>query len=798
MGVIYKAEDIKLKRTVALKFLPHALTVDEEGKRRFIQEAQAASALNHPNIITIYEIDEVDGNSFISMEYVDGGNLKTVLNNGQIPFERFLDIVTAVSEGLSKAHNLGIIHRDIKSENILMTSDGRPKITDFGLAKLKGSGTITLAGKALGTAAYMSPEQAQGEELDARSDIFSLGVVFYELLTGQLPFRGMHPMAIMYSIVNEEPMTPSTIRSDIPKQIENVISRTLLKDKNSRYQSLENLLDDFKKLRTGSQIAIEPVVETSKAKAVAVLPFEDLSPNQENEYFANGITDEIITDLSNVASLRVAPRASVMPYKKSPKEMRQIGSELDVEFILQGSVKKFGEKIRVTTQLTSVADGFHLWAEKFDGEMKDIFDIQDNVSRQIVAALKLKISPTEIREIGKKPTANIQAYDFYLKGRDYYFQEGKTNIDYAMRMYEKALEIDPDFALAYTGLGDAYVSKYMTFFDKSTTWLDEAERTCKRALNLDAKLPEAYRALGRVYQFKKNYPQAEEQFNKAKQLKPDFMEAYRSLAWLYLDQGKVTDAVKLAEKALEIRPMDRETYLLLGLAYQDQARYREAIKQYNKAIEISPDYFRAYYHKGQIHQRMGEFRKAIENYGKAIGLIQEPYLYIDLGWCYMMEGRLDLAIDTLKKSIELALLDYRAYYYLGLVYEKKGEKWMAAASYDSAVVLCRRQISEDPDEPLLYSTLSLALTILKKKDEAEEAIQKAVGLGQGNGLILFDLARVYALRREIPKAIKYLGQALDSPLSPTGAEALSDPHFDSIKDNQEFQTLCSSHLITLA
>src|SRR4030067_2673084 len=247
MGVIYKAVDTKLNRIVALKFLPHAVTMDSEEKHRFIQEAQAASALNHPNIITIYEIDEVNGNSFISMEYVDGGNLKKLLSESNVSTDRFMEIASAVTEGLAQAHKRGIIHRDIKSENILLTSDGRPKITDFGLAKLKGSGTITLAGKALGTAAYMSPEQVQGEELDGRSDIFSLGIVFYELLTGQLPFKGMHPMAIMYSIVNEEPLTPTQLRSDIAPAIESVISRALVKNKEQRYQSLDQMLEDLRK-----------------------------------------------------------------------------------------------------------------------------------------------------------------------------------------------------------------------------------------------------------------------------------------------------------------------------------------------------------------------------------------------------------------------------------------------------------------------------------------------------------------------------------------------------------------------
>jgi non-specific serine/threonine protein kinase len=796
MGVIYKAQDIKLNRLVALKFLPRAVTADSEEKQRFIQEAQAASALNHPSIITIYEIDEIDGEAFISMEYVDGGSLKNLLSESQVPLDRFLEIASAVTEGLSRAHQMGIIHRDIKSENILLTSDGRSKITDFGLAKLKGSGTITLAGKVLGTAAYMSPEQVQGEELDARSDIFSLGIVFYELLTGQLPFKGMHPMAIMYSIVNEEPLTPSQVREDIPRPLENVISTALRKKKEERYQSLDLMLEDLKKVQSGTLVLAVPAAEKPPLKTVAVLPFEDLSPTKENEYLANGMADEIITDLSQIGSLKVTPRSSVLGYQANVKDLKEIGKELQVEYVLQGSIKKFGEKIRITAQLTSVSEGFHLWAEKFDGELKDIFEIQDHVSQEIVSALKLKLTPSEIREMVKKPTANVEAYDFYLKGRDYYSQGDKTNIDFAMRMFEKALEVDPDFALAYAGLGDAYVTKYMAYFDKSATWLDEAERTCKRALNLDSSLPEAHRALGRVYQFRRKYPEAEKEFQTAVQVRPDYAEGHRSLAWLFLEQGALDKAILVGKKVLETRPLDKETYLLLGLIYQDQKNDRQALEMFDKAIDIAPDYFRAYYQKGQIYQRMGDYKTAMENYQKALQFGLEPNLHIDLGWTYLLEGQLDAAVESFKKSIELGLFDYRAYYFLALAYHKKEEKWMAAASYDSAVVLCRRQITEDPQDALLYSTLSLALTALKRLPEAGEAALKAFNLDPENGMILYDLARVYALQNDPQKASEILKKALKNPLSPTGSEAVRDPHFEKLSQNSDFIALCESHKYT--
>ncbi|OGC84153.1 MAG: hypothetical protein A2V73_06980, partial [candidate division Zixibacteria bacterium RBG_19FT_COMBO_42_43] len=607
MGVIYKAEDTKLYRTVALKFLPTSLTRGTEEKTRFIQEAQAASALNHPNIVTIYEIDEVDGDSFISMEFIEGKNLKDMLKEGPLTLEQFFEIAIQTAEGLSKAHQKGIIHRDIKSENILVNPDGLVKITDFGLAKLKGAAGLTLAGSVLGTAAYMSPEQANGEEVDQRTDIFSLGIIFYEMLTGDLPFKGMHPMAIMYAIVNEEPLSPRSLREEVPEELENIISQALAKKKEDRYQNLILLLEDLKTLTTGGKIKVKKTEAEPHVKSIAVLPFGDLSPNKENEYFSNGMTEDIITDLSQMGELRVTPRSMVANYQDSKKDLKQIGKELKVDYILEGSVRKHGEKIRITAQLTNVADGFHLWAEKFDGELKDIFEIQETVSKRIVEALKLKITKTQIQEIVKKATVNPLAYDFYLKGQEYNYKEGKTNIDFAMRMYEKALEVDTNYPLAYAGLADSYVNKYMAYYDRSTAWLDEAERACKRALNLDQNLAEAHRALGRVYMHKKKPEQAITEFKKAIELKPDYFEAYRSLGWLNEEMGNFEETVKYAKKSIEIKPLDKESHLLLGLTYFDMGNYGEALKMFDQALEIAPDYYRAYYSKGNVFQRQGKF-----------------------------------------------------------------------------------------------------------------------------------------------------------------------------------------------
>lgn len=786
MGVIYKAQDTRLNRLVALKFLPQSLTRSSEEKNRFIQEAIAASALNHPNIVTIYEIDEVDGDSFISMELIEGKNLKDLIQAGPLSLEQFFNIAFQTSEGLNKAHQKGIVHRDIKSENVLVNSDGIAKITDFGVAKLKGAAGMTLAGTVLGTTAYMSPEQANGEEVDQRSDIFSLGIIFYEILTGELPFKGVHPMAIMYAIVNEDPLSPKSLREEIPVGLENIISKSLAKNKEERYQTLSVLLEDLKTLTTGGKIQIKKADQKAELKSIAVLPFEDLSPNKENQYFSNGITEDIITDLSQIAQLRVTPRSVAANYQDNKKDLKQIGKELKVDYILEGSVRKHGEKIRVTAQLTNIADGFHLWAEKFDAELKDIFEIQEIVSQKIVEVLKLKLTRTEIQEIAKKPTVNPLAYDFYLKGQEYNYKEGKTNIDFAMRMYEKALEVDSNYPLAYAGLADSYVNKYMAYYDRSVAWLEEAERACKRALNLDSDLAEAHRALGRVYMFKKRPQDAIAEFKKAIDLKPDYFEAYRSLGWINEELGNFEETIGYAKKAIEIKPLDKESHLLLGLTYFDMNNFSEALKMFDQALEIAPDYYRAYYSKGNVFQREGKFPLAIQNYQKALEFGMEPNLYLDSGWVYLVEKEFDQAIECFKKLIELGFFDFLAYYYLGLTYQLKGEKWMAAASYDSAAVLCVRKINEDSSNPYLHATLGLAYTALRKPEEGLKMAQRALKMEPDNGAILYDVARVYALQEKNKEAIETLAKAIKKPLAPSFEEAKLDPHFEKIVSLPDF------------
>jgi len=407
MGIVYKAKDTQLDRTVALKFLSTDLTHDQEAKQRFFQEAKAAAALNHSNITTIYEIDEHQGQTFIAMEFIQGQSLKKKIEEGPLSLDEAKELAIQVAEGLKEAHDKGIIHRDIKPANIMLTEKGSAKITDFGLAKLSGGADLTKASTIMGTVAYMSPEQAKGEAVDHRTDIWSLGAMFYEMLTGKRPFEKDQEHALLYAILNDKPTPLSLLRSDIPSHIDQVIEKALAKKANERYQNIKELIQDLK-----LSIAF-PKTE----KSIVVLPFDDMSPNKDNEYFSDGLTEEIISDLSQIHDLLVISRSSAMTYKGTKKKIKEIGQELNVRYVLEGSVRKAGNNLRITAQLIDAKNDTHLWANKYSGTLDDVFNIQEKVSRSIVDALTMKLSPEEDRRLTKRPIKNIQAYECYIKAR---------------------------------------------------------------------------------------------------------------------------------------------------------------------------------------------------------------------------------------------------------------------------------------------------------------------------------------------------------------------------------------------
>ena len=449
MGVVYKAEDTKLKRTVALKFLPPEFTRDKDAKERFSIEAQAAAALSHSNIVTVHEIDECEDQIYIAIEYVKGQSLKDKIESGPLNINEALKIAIQVAEGLNEAHEKGIVHRDIKSANIMITDKGQVKIMDFGLAKLKGKSKLTKAGTTVGTTSYMSPEQSMGKDVDHRTDIWSLGVVLYEMITGQLPFKGEYEQAVVYSILNEEPEPVTGLRTGVPKELERIINKALEKNPSERYQHVQDIMIDIKGLRKKNKLRRLKGIhtDTGSKPSIAVLPFRDMSPQKDQDYFCEGIAEEIINALTQIEKLRVIARTSAFAYKGENIDAREIGKKLDVETLLEGSIRKAGNRLRITAQIINVADGSHLWSEKYDREMEDIFAIQDEITLTVVDNLKIKLLGKEKENIVKHHTDNQEAYNSYLKGRYFWNRRYKIGYRMALEHFQQAIEKDPFFVL---------------------------------------------------------------------------------------------------------------------------------------------------------------------------------------------------------------------------------------------------------------------------------------------------------------------------------------------------------------
>ena len=459
MGAVYLAEDGRLGRQVALKVLSDEWAADPEHLRRFEREARAVAALDHPNIVTIFSVEEVDGVRFFTMGLVKGKTLDQALPPGGYELQEMLDIAIPITDALAAAHSRGITHRDLKPSNVMLTDDGWVKLLDFGLAKLYESDAepasgeaeteaITRAGVVLGTVPYMSPEQVQGLPIDHRSDIFSLGVIFYELLTGERPFHGQTSAALVSSILRDTPREVTRIKESVPARMSGILARCLEKDVDSRFQSVEELREELKKQRqTGSEAKAAAEAEEESGPSIAVLPFADMSPEKDQDYFCEGIAEELINGLGGIKGLRVASRTSSFQYKGESSDVREIGKNLAVKTILEGSVRKAGNFLRITAQLVNVDDGYRLWSDRFDREMKDVFAIQDEIAESIVEALEVTLSPKERRALQNVATRNVEAYDFYLRGRNFFYQRSARAMQFAMQMFDKAIETDPNYAL---------------------------------------------------------------------------------------------------------------------------------------------------------------------------------------------------------------------------------------------------------------------------------------------------------------------------------------------------------------
>jgi serine/threonine protein kinase/Flp pilus assembly protein TadD len=729
MGEIYRASDTRLRRDVAIKILPEKFMQNASAVERFMREAHAASALNHPNILTIYDIGEHDKIHFIATEFVEGRTLRELMTAAPLDLAEALDIAVQVSGALVAAHNAGIVHRDIKPENIMVRADGYVKILDFGIAKLSERAphkaetdaptliqSQTTPGMILGTANYMSPEQARGLEVDARSDIFSLGVVLYEMIAARPPFSGDTISDVIASILKSEPRPLGELVKNVPPELEWSISKALDKNRDGRYQTIEVFLGDLKRLRQRLEFETElkrggnsnfisaerqttlvlskdslarPARKTRKAiDSLAVLPLVNAGDDPNAEYLSDGITECIINSLSMLPKLRVVPRSTVFRYKGKQTDLQEIGNELGVRAIFAGRVVQINDSIIVKTELVDIANEAHLWGEQYRRTITDIFTLVEEIAEDISEKLKLKLTGEQKKQLAKRYTENTEAYQFYLKGR--YFVTSKRTEEWikkGIEYFQKAIDLDPNYALAFSGIADAY-----GFLASSTGgWSPHkgyplAKAAAQKALEIDEALGEAHCSLGfsrLLYDW--NWKEAEREFKRAIELSPSYASAHDGYGFYLKAVGRFDEAIEKGKQVQRLDPLSPFAHVSLGYAYYFARDYEKAIEECSKALELDKYSTSAYRNLGLAYLQQGNLDGAIAALNKAVtfssgGLAFESYL----GFACALAGKQTEALEILENLQEIAGRQYVSAYsvamiYLGLGDTDKTFEWLEKA-----------------------------------------------------------------------------------------------------------------------
>ncbi len=797
MGVVYKAQDTKLDRFVALKFLPVHITAHEADRSRFLQEAKSAALLNHPNICTIYGIHDEGEKPFIEMEFVDGMTVREKIAAGSMQIADCIRYAIQIGEALQEAHSKGIVHRDIKADNIMVSSKNQVKVMDFGLAKIKGSLKLTRSSSTLGTLGYMAPEQIQGGQVDARSDIFAFGVVLFEMLTGRLPFRGDHEPAMMYSILNEQPELLAKYRSDTSEELQRIISRSLEKDPEDRYQSAADMVSEIRRLqkKTGQvsrQYQIPPATApisqslskptSSKLllyaggaalivlalvpgyfvfrgsgmvdkKSIAVLPFKNQNTDEESEFFSDGITEDIINNLSKIRELRVMSRPAVMRYKKSDKTLRDIARELNVSTVLVGSVRRMGNQVRISAELIDASTEQQLWGEAYDKTMTQIFEIQGAVAQQIATTLQANLTTEEKKSVSKQQTGNAQAYTYYLRGREYYYRYRRDANENAIALFKKALELDQNYALAYAGIGDAYGQRVQRFGFLSV-WLDSAIVEAKKSIELDPDLAEGYKALGLAYNTMGKYSTALDYFKKAASLNPNYFPAIANIGSILQSVGKPDEALPWLKKAMAINPSAAVNLNMLSDIYQslyDLPRSREFAE---RAIVLQPDLSTAYFTLIALDAFEGKADEAKKRCQQVLSIFPNEATPLGVcGFVYFWLRDFNGATPLLEKELSLTAPESDSYNPLAYIYLKAGRKQEAEKFLSQSIAQQQKYIDKGDEGPGSRFSIATSYAIQGKDEEAlrwfQEAIDRGfVDWGLVNGHPAFDHLRTNARFRQ--------------------------------------------------
>jgi eukaryotic-like serine/threonine-protein kinase len=814
MGVVYKAEDLALLRTVAIKTISKQGQRSQEAETRFLREARAASSINHPNIVTVYEIGETDQHAYIVMEYVEGHSLRYLIAHGMLDGAAVLDISLQICDALAEAHRLGVIHRDIKPENIVRTERGRVKLLDFGLAKAiqrsmpEDSGrtvaeNLTDSGIVMGTLSYMSPEQLRGQPLDHRTDMFSFGIVLSEMITGKLPFRGANPFEVAASILKEEPRKIEEVPGGLHRDVTALVERLLEKDRARRYASFEMVKQTLASLQlTVGEATMElglshGIGRTSQAVAsharqkspptILVLPLETVGSEEGGSFIGVGLAHAITTDLAKIGGLSVLSKAAgAGRVDVAGRGARELARELGATILLEGEILRAGQMIGVMARLTDAETGRVIWGEQFRGDAADLFSMQDAVCEGVAEALKVSVSAEVRDQMARPATTNIDAFELYSKGRAFIERRDvRENIDLAIKMFEGALKLDPTFALAHAGLGEAYWLKYKS--TRNNAWVERAIAASDQALVLDPHQAQVHISLGIIYQGTGRLERAIEEFERASRLQPTSDEAYRWLGRCYTNSGEMDCAISCLKKAIEIRPAYWENYDTLGICYFTFGRYREASEQFRQVITIQPDNYHGYNNLGVMYYYLGLYENAIAMQQRAIEIYPTAKSYLNIGNAHFYLGRHEDAVMAYRAAMDLDPSDDHCYWNLGDAYKRIGREQDAQQQFRHASMLLEEHLNVNPNDAEPRARLALYQAKLSRHEEALANIERAVALEPRNTTLMYRRAVVYALANRLDEAMKYLGAALASGYSRSEVER--DAELEALRGRPEYGIL---------
>jgi TolB-like protein len=759
--------------------------------------------LNHPNICTVYGIHQEGEQPFIEMEFVDGKTIRLLdLHSARI--ETSIGYAIQIGDALQEAHSKGIVHRDIKADNIMVNSKNQVKVMDFGLAKIKGSLKLTRTSSTVGTIGYMAPEQIQGGDVDARSDIFAFGALLFEMLTDHLPFRGEHEAAMMYSILNEDPELLKKYRTDAPDELQRIISRALEKDPEDRYQSAADMVSELRRMQKQTSRVSRtipamttppsPPVQTSAQsttprtiskrtvyagvlalilvvgvaltyvivrgshavdrKSIAVLPFKNLNTDEDSEFFSDGITEDIINQLSRIRDLRVMSRPAVMRYKKSDKTLLEIGKELNVATILTGTVRRQGDQLRISAALIDANNEQQIWGDTYEKTMTQVFEIQSAVARQIASTLQTSLTSDEVAGAAKQQTESVVAYTYYLKGREYYYRYHKEDNENSIKLFKKALELDPNYALAYAGLGDAYGQRSQRFGFPST-WIDSSIAAGQHAVTLDPALAEGYKALALGYTQLGKENLAIENNKKAVEFNPSYYPAVANLGSSYETIGKPDEALPWAKKAISINPTNPVTMALLGGIYFDLGEDAKAHTFFDRALALQPDLTNAHQGLASLEFLNGQIEQAKARTLNLIASVpDEPGPLLLAGAIYLFANDLNKAKQYFEKELAMTSPESGSYNELAYIYAKLGRT--------------------NDSRKMLELNISETLKWLARGDE---------GPGSRMGLAIS-----YKLQGNNSEAYKWMRESIKAGWTDYRIVALN-PLYESFRNDQEFKDI---------